>query len=628
MHHIDNKLLLLRDLGFEKLPEQSKYKKKGDKMTKMKIVPDTSVIISGILSDLIEKGEITNAEIIVPEFVVEELRAQASKGREIGFKGLEEIKKIRGMKKDIELTKTGRRQTMEEIQLAKYGRIDALILDVARREQAVLFTADMVQALTAEAEGVDSRYFKPYERKKETKLDKFLTNDTMSVHLKENCVPLAKRGSPSNVELVKISEERMTSEEIEEIIKEIMEIARYEEDSFIEVGGHVATVIQLGDKRIAIARPPFSDGVEVTVVRPIAKLNIDDYKLSQKLRERLEKGAEGVLIAGPPGSGKSTFGAALAELYESKGKIVKTMESPRDLQVKPEITQYTKLKGHFENTADMLLLLRPDYTVFDEVRKTEDFRVFSDMRLAGIGMIGAVHATDPVDAVQRFIGRIELGIIPHIIDTIIYIRGGSVFKVYYLTLVVRTPTGMTEADLARPVVEVRDFESNELEYEIYTYGEENVIIPIQEKRKSPVERLARKYILQEIRKFDRKAEVEILSDNKIAIRVDNEIIPRLIGTKGKNVKELEEKLGVSIDISPKIATFGKEVQYSTNETGAYIVFQFNEKLTGKFANFYIDNEYLFSATIGKDGLLRVSKDSDIGKEAMTALVKNNLKVFV
>ncbi len=596
-------------------------------MTKIKIVPDTSVIISGILSDLIEKGEITNAEIIVPEFVVEELRAQASKGREIGFKGLEEIKKIRGMKKDIELTKTGRRQTMEEIQLAKYGRIDALILDVARRENAVLFTADMVQALTAEAEGVDSRYFKPYERKKETKLDKFITSDTMSVHLKENCVPLAKRGSPGNFQLVKISDERMPVDEMEEIIKEIMEIARYEEDSFIEIGGHSATVIQLGDKRIAVARPPFSDGVEVTVVRPIAKLTIDDYSISQKLRQRLEK-AEGILIAGPPGSGKSTFACSLAELYESKGKIVKTMESPRDLQVRPEITQYTKLKGHFENTADMLLLVRPDYTIFDEVRKTEDFRVFSDMRLSGIGMVGVVHATDPVDAVQRFIGRIELGIIPHIIDTIIYIKAGVIHKVYYLTLVVRTPTGMTEADLARPVVEVRDFENNVLEYEIYTYGEENVIIPIQEKRKSPIEGLAKKYILQEIRKFDRKAEVEILSDNKVSVRVDNEIIPRLIGTKGKNVKELEEKLGISIDISPKIATFGKEVHFNTNETGAYIVFSFPQGLTGKFANFYIDNEYLFSATIGKDGILRVSKDSDIGKESMKALVKNNLKVFV
>ena len=60
---------------------------------KEKIVPDTSVLISGILTDLIEKGEIAEAEIIIPEFAVEELRAQASKGREIGFKGLEELKK-------------------------------------------------------------------------------------------------------------------------------------------------------------------------------------------------------------------------------------------------------------------------------------------------------------------------------------------------------------------------------------------------------------------------------------------------------------------------------------------------------------------------------------------------------
>ena len=57
-----------------------------------KIVPDTSVIISGILTDLIEKKEIKRASIIIPEFVVEELRAQASRGREIGFKGLDELR--------------------------------------------------------------------------------------------------------------------------------------------------------------------------------------------------------------------------------------------------------------------------------------------------------------------------------------------------------------------------------------------------------------------------------------------------------------------------------------------------------------------------------------------------------
>ncbi|MBI2578598.1 MAG: Flp pilus assembly complex ATPase component TadA [Candidatus Aenigmarchaeota archaeon] len=597
-------------------------------MAKEKIVPDTSVIISGILTDLIAKGELSDAEIIMPEFVVEELRAQSSKGREIGFKGLEELKKLRELSGEkIKLVKIGRRQTMEEIQLAKYGRIDALIIDIAREYDAVLYTADYVQFLVCDAEGIKTRYFKPYEKKIETKLSSMLTKDTMSLHLKEGTVPMAKRGLPGKFSLVKLREELLTEDELEEIIKEVMDAARYEEDTFIEVGGHVASVVQMGDMRIAIARPPFSDGVEITVVRPIIKLTLEDYKLSEKLKERLAKRADGILIAGPPGSGKSTFAASLAEFYERQGKIVKTMESPRDLQVGPEITQYSKLKGSFENTADMLLLVRPDYTVFDEVRKTEDFLIFSDMRLAGIGMIGVVHATEPVDAVQRFIGRIELGMVPHIIDTIIYIKDGVIKNVYVLSLVVRTPTGMTEADLARPVVEVRDFETGTMEYEIYTYGEENVIIPVKEKKESALQRLAKKHIFEEIKRFDRDAQVEFMSDEKILVKVDNEIIPRIIGKEGVTIKHLEEKLGLHIDILPKVETFGKETKFDQEESGAYMQFVFSEK-QGRIVNFYAGKDYLFSATIGKNGRIKVSKDSDIGKEAMKALAKGTLKTFV
>ena len=47
-----------------------------------------------------------------------------------------------------------------------------------------------------------------------------------------------------------------------------------------------------------------------------------------------------------------------------------------------------------------------------------------------------------------------------------------------MTLTVKVPSGMTEADLARPLVEVRDFESGAIEYEIYTYGDENVVVPV------------------------------------------------------------------------------------------------------------------------------------------------------
>ena len=130
------------------------------------------------------------------------------------------------------------------------------------------------------------------------------------------------------------------------------------------------------------------------------------------------------------------------------------------------------------NSADILLLVRPDYTIFDEVRRRQDFHIFSDLRLAGVGMVGVLHANSPIDAVQRFIGKIELGTIPSVIDTVVFVKDGEIKKVYSLRLMVKVPSGMFERDLARPVIEIQDFETQNLEYEIYTFGEENVIIPV------------------------------------------------------------------------------------------------------------------------------------------------------
>ena len=272
-------------------------------------------------------------------------------------------------------------------------------------------------------------------------------------------------------------------------------------------------------------------------------------------------------------------------------------------------------------------MVRPDYTVFDEIRKTEEFQIFGDMRLAGIGMIGVVHATDPIDAVQRFIGKIELGMIPHIIDTIIYIKDGAIKEVYSLSLTVRTPTGMQEADLARPVVEVKTFETNELRYEVYTYGEENVIIPVK-KRVSAISKLASESILTAVKKFDKTAGVEVINDNKAVVRVQNDVIPIIIGKKGKTIKELEDKLGISIEVSPKITTLGKEVGFEKEETGAYLVFTFPDYVKGKIVNLYSGKDYVFSATVGKNRQIRIAKDSDTGKSVLRALIKNELKIFV
>jgi ATPase len=592
-------------------------------------VADTSIIIDGKFTEIVKESE-KDFEVVIPLAVLDELQAQASKGREPGFIGLDELKKIREIceEKKIKLRFTGERPSYEDIRLARSGRIDALIRDVAKNENGVLYTADYVQALVAEAEGVKVHYIPPEIKTTGLIFEKFFTEDTLSLHLKENVPPYAKRGKPGKFELVKLRNEPMTTEELEEIIREITEAVRISEEGSFEIVSSGATVVQLGKFRIAIARPPFSNGVEITIVRPIVKLSIEDYKLSEKLMKRLKEKAEGILIAGPPGSGKSTLAASMAEFYKNLGKIVKTLESPRDLQVAPEITQYGPLEGDFEKTADILLLVRPDYSVFDEVRKTRDFEIFSDLRLAGVGMIGVVHSSRAIDAIQRFMGRIELGMIPHIIDTLIFVEGGEVKKVYELSLTVKVPTGMTEADLSRPVVEVRDFETGELEYEIYSFGEENVIMQVKKTREvSALKKLAQERILQEIRKFDLHAEVEIISENKAVVRVDNQNVPRLIGKDGATVTALENKLGIHIDVEPRIPALGKEIPFGFSESGNSIIFNFDKKNIGKIASIYIGDNFLFSATIGKKGSIKVSKSSEFGRELVRALI-NKAKIRV
>ncbi len=599
-----------------------------------KIVPDTSVLIDRILSELIEKGEMKNVEMIIPAAVLDELQSQASRGKEHGFIGLEELKSLRELAKEedrnIKLRFTGKRPSLEDIKLAKSGRMDAIIRDVAKQEDAEFYTADYVQGLVGEAEGINTHYI-PKEEISELRFKDYFTDDTISVHLKEGATPMAKRGNPGEFKLLEIGEDVLTRDDMENIIKEINDASYKNDQSSIEINRRGAMVIQLEDYRIAIARPPFSDGLEVTIVRPIVKLSLEDYRLSEKLMDRLKNRAEGVLIAGPPGSGKTTLASGIAEFYMNEGKIVKTLESPRDLQVGPKITQYGPLEGSFEKTADILLLVRPDYSIFDEVRKPNEFRVFSDMRLAGVGMIGVVHASKAIDAIQRFIGKIELGMIPHVIDTIIFVKAGEVKKVYDVSMIVKVPTGMSESDLSRPIVEVKNFETGKPEYEIYTFGEENVVIEIdkQIKEESGIKKLAKETIEREIKRFDPNPKIEILDENNAKIYVDNEKIPRIIGKSGSMVNKLQEKLGIHLDIEPKVPALGKEIDYEIEEIGNSIELKFKKKFSGKSVNIYLEDEFLLSGIIGKNNRIKISKNSDIGKKFVKAVSNGKSpKIFV
>jgi ATPase len=240
------------------------------------------------------------------------------------------------------------------------------------------------------------------------------------------------------------------------------------------------------------------------------------------------------------------------------------MESPRDLQVGQDITQYSPLSGSMERTADILLLVRPDYVIYDEMRKTDDFKIYADLRFSGVNMIGVVHASQPIDALQRFIGRIELGLISRVIDTIIFIEEGEIRKVYAVNTTVKIPTGMVQADLARPVIEVRDFETNRLEYEVYSYGEEVVVIPL-------------------------------ISERETKTRQEPQLAKESIKVKVKSLKK-----NFRVYVRPDFS---------------------NRRL-----KFYVGEDHIFEAFVNQKGYTVVKKNSNIGKKIMEAL-ENDYEIY-
>lgn len=600
-----------------------------------RIIPDTSAVIIGAISEIVEKEDLDYPEIIVPEAVVCELEHQANANRSEGHKGLKELQKLQRMQYEGELAIDfkGKRPTNYDIKYAKSGEIDSIIRDLARSEMGTLLTNDKVQAETAKAQGIPVYYFEQKYIEKALSIESFFDENTMSIHLKENVCPMAKKGTPGHIDFVKLDDKPYSYSQLHEIVDEILDKAKSDSKTYLESSKEGSFVVQSREYRISIAYPPFSEGLEITVVRPVANISLEEYHLSDKLLERIRTNAEGILISGSPGAGKSTFVQAIAKYYSSKlNKIVKTMESPRDLQLPDDITQYSPLEGSMENTADVLLLVRPDYTIYDELRKNTDFSIFADMRLAGVGMIGVVHATRPIDAIQRIASRVELGVIPSIVDTSIYIENGKVAHVYETKMTVKVPTGMKEADLARPVIEVRDFETGDLKNEIYTYGEQTIVMDMDlvngtgqdETHKSAVDKIAEKEILRKIKRIlpkKAKVDVEVISPNRANIYIPEDFIPKIIGKNGKRIAEIEESIGISLGVEiieekpVNKAPFEIDITHTRNQ----LILELGKDNGRDNFDIYINGEYLLTATTSKKGEIKIKKGIDLSDFIIEAI---------
>ena len=385
------------------------------------------------------------------------------------------------------------------------------------------------------------------------RLEALLMEDVHTVFIKADCPPRVKRGSIGQLRLVDVEGaddgkwDTLRMESLQEELVGLIDEHRHRSDCFLEIDRKGCQVIQLGDLRISCAWPPFADAREITIVRPVAKLSLGDYELDQRLIDRLADHHRGVFICGRPGSGKTTLAQAIAEYLDTDvGAMVKTMEAPRDLQLADRITQYAPLEGDLEKTAEIIFLVRPDFVIFDEVRWARDFEIFADVRLAGVGLLGVTHANSALEAIQRLIGKVELGLVSQVLDTIIHVEAGQIEQVMELRMTVKPPTGMQE-ELARPVIEVVEFPSGKITHEMFAFGSEIAVVPVEGRKQgalSPMKTLARDQLVHIIQQWvGVQCQVQFKGESSATIYAPQNMISTLIGKGGENVRQLQDELG-------------------------------------------------------------------------------------
>jgi ATPase len=262
-------------------------------------------------------------------------------------------------------------------------------------------------------------------------------------------------------------------------------------------------------------------------------------------------------------------------------------------------------------------------------------------------MIGVVHATRAIDALQRLVGRVELGMIPQVVDTVVYIEAGEIAKVYDVRTEVKVPEGLTEEDLARPVITIQDFETSKRAYEIYTFNRQVVTVPLDGEGGGPgqqdsgVSRIARQEIEREIRSVAHgHVDVALQGGDRATVYVEESDISTVIGKGGGRITDIENRLGIDIDVRTHDERPGHGGSGGGSHGGAgggsqgggatqgtivapeisskHVVVELQDH-AGETVEVQADGEYLFTATVGRGGDVRVSRGSAIAEELERAI---------
>ena len=143
---------------------------------------------------------------------------------------------------------------------------------------------------------------------------------------------------------------------------------------------------------------------KVSGIRDISSLNIriarEVYGAADELLEELDKEISGLLIAGPPSSGKTTILRDLARQLSIKGKKVVVIDErgelggafqgicQNDLGLSDVLTGFPKGEGILQ----AVRCLSPELIICDEAGSRQEAAAIEEGLNAGVGLITTLHA--------------------------------------------------------------------------------------------------------------------------------------------------------------------------------------------------------------------------------------------
>ena len=139
-------------------------------------------------------------------------------------------------------------------------------------------------------------------------------------------------------------------------------------------------------------------------------------------------------------------------------------------------------------------------------------------------------------------------------------------------MVVRAPTGM-ESDLSRPVIEIKEFPSGKITHEMFAFGSEIAVVPVninEEEGGSPAMRMAAIQLKKEISRLTGIPvhHAKFLTDSSAEMYINDSSIGAMVGTRGESIRQLEEDLSIKLKVNsvkdlPR--SLRKKIENDTNQ---------------------------------------------------------------